>query len=342
MMIKREWSEYYPNQYVTNDIDVVPDKNPFNLVGNAHHYVHDVSFIEFTKRPLFYENRESDNTLLLVERVLFQNNVHDGNVVNLWFTSKGQCIQNKCCCVNCTSIFGIGGTHSEVYVSKSSTYNNFIHQTSITETRGGRCQGIFRQSNGLMQVHNVNITKCNDDAKSICLFTDSNNDLKITQSNFQNNTARSYQGLTSTSTYHLTINQCNIITQCTSSGIVEVYGNARIDSCVIKDNFATDNLIFSFRSTARIINSYINNPRAQSISGTIPVTERPVFNSDELGLDLFITALCKGGRPQQMRVLRYIDYTQFAADFCETFNNRNNQGQSTPSILNSYFILMAS
>lgn len=118
-------------------------------------------------------------------------------------------------------------------------------------------------------------------------------------------------------------------------------GVATIDSCVIKDNVAADNYIFVFYKSATITNSYINNNGAQSIRGQVPVVKGSLSNGDELNLELYTTANCKAGEKQKIIVLKYKDYTKFALDFCETFNNQYNRGLPGTPLLGSYYISLA-
>lgn len=203
-------------------------------------------------------------------------------------------------------------------------------------------QGMFRQFYGLIQIHNINITNCKDDSNCVCRIMEPNNYVSVNNSSFKNNTADDWGLTCKPSNYKITIFQCNIIEQNCRGGVIEASPETLIDTCVIKDNNASDNIIFNFQRTAVIKNSYVNNPEAQSISGVRPTTVSPLLNDDEIGLELYSTAQCKAGKPPKMNVLKFLDYEQFAEKFCETFINRNGQGLPSSPILNSYFILMAS
>lgn len=338
----QEWDDFYPSESISSDISTVSDKNTINLASNGHHYVHDVSFIEFLDKSLNYHSSSSDQTLLLVERSLFNSNSgqpSDGG--NICFKSTGQFVQNKCCCKNCTcNSYGI---HSYASVTNNANSKNFVIQFSFSEVFGnGNSQGMFRSHYGLFQFHHLNITNCKDGDCSCFSSIAPNNDISLLSSNFKNNTSTGNQGITFefSQSYTIKINQCNVVTQKCGRGfgVLLCRGYTIIDSCVIKDNVAGDNFIFCFDRGAEITNSYIHNPGATYTSGTQPVVNNPMSNGDELDLELYSTANCKG--KNKMIILQFADYTKFAMNFCGTFNDRLNRGLPSCNILSHYFIFL--
>lgn len=85
-------------------------------------------------------------------------------------------------------------------------------------------------------------------------------------------------------------------------------------------------------------NSYVNNVDAPFYSVKLPTITRSISNSNEINFDQVQTAVCKGSIIPLIIQIHYDDYTKFALNFCETFNQRNNRGLPNESILDSLLI----
>lgn len=307
--ITQEWFNYFAPENPTNEISSLSYKKPIPLSANWCYYIHDVSFIDFKERSIFYDSINGEKTLFLIERTLFdKNSLAAGNGGNIYFQSTGQCVQNKICCTNCSAT--CFGAHSHVYVSSDEKSKNFVHHVSFSNIKGSdRNQGVLFHAQGLTQIHHVNLSKCIQVHNSMLLISHVNNNISISVSNFRNDTSTQDQGLTCSHSFPnpvtIFMNRCNIIEQICGKGfgIVRFTEGAFIDSCVFKDNIAADKTFFYFDKTVYISNSYINNPEAQSNRNSPLVILNSTSNSNEIKLDLFSTADCEVSKIPKLIIL---------------------------------------
>lgn len=125
----QEWSDFFTKSAPNNEIRYIHNKNTILLSEKFYHYVHDISFIGFIQRPIYYNEQNSNQTLLLIENVFFKDNTNKSDGTNIYFQNKGQCVQNKCCCISCYG--GTYGIHSCIKVTQSSESKNYVFQSTF-------------------------------------------------------------------------------------------------------------------------------------------------------------------------------------------------------------------
>lgn len=267
MYYSREWNTFYKIDYNKN----ITTNDTIVLTANNRYYIHDLMFIGMKNKPIYYKSSTADDTMLLVENILFSetsytSNEHGGNIC---IDTAGNCVQNKICCTNCS--FNNWGKHSYIYVKNNENSLNYLKQCSFSHLLGPG-YGAFIHNYGDIQIFSSNITKCINTYYSsfYTSYLSKNSSIKI--SNFQNNTATSVQGLCmdSSNSFTYQLSHCSIINQnCSGTdGVIYVNGYAVLDSCIIKDNFNPNNILFSSRygTGFYVTNSYISNPEASSNS----------------------------------------------------------------------------
>lgn len=179
----------------------------------------------------------------ILTKLFFKDNTNKSDGTNIYFQNKGQCVQNKCCCISCYG--GTYGIHSCIKVTQSSESKNYVFQSTFFNMNSPS-YGVFVHFYGDFQVNKINITYCHDNYYSCFDVMDPNSAVLISTSNFKNNTSGvSGISISNADRYTASITRCNIIKlYCKSEGIIKVTCYTRIDTCVIKDNFANDKYLF--------------------------------------------------------------------------------------------------
>lgn len=199
------------------------------------------------QRSIYHYTLHNDLPIVLIEDAIFTLTSYESDEKggNIYIETALHCVQNRVCCYNCS--LNNEGKHSCIYAGNAAEFKNYIIQCSFSELSGGGT-GAFVHAYGEFQINQTNITNCKNNVCSCFVIAGLSTNSTVIDSEFNNNTATSSTGLDLNYANSFThkVSRCNIISQTCGSGkgVIMVWGYAIIDSCVIKDNYTPDQILF--------------------------------------------------------------------------------------------------
>lgn len=314
-MIKSlEWNDYFNNRF-ENEISAHTDQNTIVLCFAGRHYIHNVLFFGMKTNSILYKLAAQSDILIENSRFLLNTDTICAQGGNILISSKGSFIQSKICCMNCSSCSQ--GMHSSVFISDGYSSKSIVEQCSFVKL-GSEGNSILNNGLDSGKFNKINITNCQIQRCSCIRINSINGNTVISSSNFKNNTSKNdgiFLFRMEWSPYRIyKILNCNIIEQiCLEHfyGLIYVYGYLTIDACIIKENFINQSCLFyasaSSHTEITVTNSYLNNPRINSISNdqTLVKSISSKTNEKDIQNDFDIILNCIQRKYLQINLAEY-------------------------------------